>query len=105
MQGEEKNFPIQSGITDIAHFSSSVQADGTLSDNLDLPPEVINASPDVRRHIVITAPWNSDLYHHYLNPDLPFRETIIKKLKHYQNHTMVFRLILKVSLVETELPF
>ena len=81
MQGEEKNFPIQSGITDIAHFSSSVQADGTLSDNLDLPPEVINASPDVRRHIVITAPWNSDLYHHYLNPDLPFRETIIQEIK------------------------
>ena len=53
MQGEEKNFPIQSESLILVHFSSSVQADGTLSDNLNLPPEVINASLDVRRHIVV----------------------------------------------------
>ena len=34
MQGEESLFPAQSGITDIAHFSASIQADGTLKNRL-----------------------------------------------------------------------
>ena len=80
MQGEERYFPTESSITDIAHFSASVQADGTLKNPLKAPPELTHADATIRRHLVITAPWNSDLYHHYLNPDLPFRDRIIQQI-------------------------
>ena len=80
MQGEESLFPAQSGITDIAHFSAAVQADGTLKNRLTAPPILPTAPTHARRHLVITAPWNPDLYHHYLNPELPFRERIIHQI-------------------------
>jgi len=80
MQGEEALFPADSGITDIAHFSASVQADGSLKNKLETPPILPNAPADARRHLVITAPWNPDLYHHYLDPDLPFRHRIIDNI-------------------------
>ena len=38
MQGEESLFPAQSGITDIAHFSASIQADGSLKNRLATLP-------------------------------------------------------------------
>jgi spore germination protein YaaH len=83
MQGEESLFPTQSGITDIAHFSAAVQADGTLKNRLALPPNLPTAPTHARRHLVITAPWNPDLYHHYLNPELPFSQRIISEIVHH----------------------
>ncbi|RZO85348.1 MAG: hypothetical protein EVA58_04870 [Kiritimatiellaceae bacterium] len=80
MHGEEPLFPAQSSITDIAHFSATVQADGSLKNKLKTPPNLPNAPANARRHLVITAPWNADLYHHYLDPDLPFRQRIIKNI-------------------------
>ena len=85
MQGEESLFPAQSGITDIAHFSASIQADGTLKNRLATLPTLPKAPTHARRHLVITAPWNPDLYHHYLQPELPFRDRIIQEIvKHSQ---------------------
>ncbi|MFL2860784.1 MAG: glycosyl hydrolase family 18 protein [Pontiellaceae bacterium] len=80
MQGEERFFPVKTSITDIAHFSATVQADGTLKNPLQTPPQLPHANEIIRHHLVITAPWNSDLYHHYFDPDLPFRDRIIQQI-------------------------
>lgn len=77
MKGEEKYFPTQSSITDVACFSASVDADGHLSDGHTTPPNLPGAHPGTRYHLVVTIPWNSTLAHIYLDPALPFRQRII----------------------------
>lgn len=75
MKGEEKYFPTQAPITDVACFSASVNGDGHLTGGHLTPPAL--PIDGLRYHLVVTIPWNSTLAHIYLNPDLPFRERII----------------------------
>ncbi len=77
MKGEEKHFPAQSPITDIACFSAQIDGDGNLKGGHLLPPTLPGARPGARYHLVITLPWNPTLAHIYLNPELPFRNRII----------------------------
>ena len=80
MKGEEKYFPEQSPITDVACFSAKVDGDGHLQGGHLRPPALPGASPGTRYHLVATLPWNSTLAHIYLNPELPFRSRIIADL-------------------------
>lgn len=80
MKGEESFYPLKSSITDIAHFDSKVKKDGSLSSGLNKPPILDNIPSSTRHHLVITAPYNADLFHHYLNEDLPFRSNIIHNI-------------------------
>ncbi len=77
MKGEEKYFPKQSPITDVACFSAQVDPDGHLKGGHEAPPALPGATPETRYHLVVTLPWNTTLAHIYLDPQLPFRERII----------------------------
>lgn len=77
MKGEEKLFPTQSSITDVACFSASVDGDGHLTGGHLSPPTLAGANRGTRYHLVITLPWNNTLAHIYLNPELPFRQRMI----------------------------
>ena len=77
MKGEEKLFPAQSPITDVACFSAQVDGDGNLKGGHLRPPALPGARAGTRYHLVITLPWNPTLAHIYLNPELPFRNRII----------------------------
>lgn len=81
MKGEEKYFPAESSITDVACFSASVDADGRLSGGHATPPKLPGTHPEIRYHLVITIPWNSTLAHIYLDPALPFRQRIIDGIR------------------------
>ena len=80
MKGEESFYPKKSSITDIAHFDLKVKKDGTLTESLTKPPALNNLDTSVRHHLVITAPYNADLFHHYLDKELPFRSNIIRSI-------------------------
>ena len=77
MKGEEKHFPANSTITDIACFSAAVDGDGNLKGGHLTPPSLPGAKPGARYHLVITIPWNSTLAHIYLDPKLPFHDRMI----------------------------
>ena len=79
MKGEEHLFPTHSPITDVACFSAQVTPDGTLKGGHSSPPPLPTLQP-LRYHLVVTTPWNPDLLHLYLNPDLPLRERIIREI-------------------------
>ncbi|MEN7973518.1 MAG: glycosyl hydrolase family 18 protein [Verrucomicrobiota bacterium] len=80
MKGEEKHFPAESPITDVACFSAKVNGDGDLKGGHLSPPALSGANPGTRYHLVITIPWNSTLAHIFLNPELPFRSRIIANI-------------------------
>jgi len=80
MNKEEKNFPKESIITDIAHFDAKIISDGLISNPMKNPPSINYVSENVRRHLVITAPHNSELSHYYLDPNLPLRNKIITNI-------------------------
>ena len=80
MKGEESYFPKRSSITDVAYFEMKIDVNGDLKGNLStptLPPEL---RKNTRSHIVITSSHHPDLYHHYLNNELPFRTNIINNI-------------------------
>ena len=76
-KGEEKHFPVNSPITDVACFSTKVDENGHLKGGHSTPPNLKGTTSDTRYHLVVTIPWNTTLAHIYLNPDLPFRNRII----------------------------
>lgn len=80
MKGEEKYFPTQSPITDVACFSAAIDGDGNLKGGHLAPPTLKTLSRNLRYHLVITIPWNQTLAHIYMNPDLPFRDHIIQQI-------------------------
>jgi len=77
MKGEEKSFPAQSPITDVACFSAKVDGDGHLKGGHLRPPSLPGARLGIRYHLVVTIPWNPTLAHIFLDPELPFRSRII----------------------------
>jgi spore germination protein YaaH len=77
MKGEEKYFPAQSTITDVACFSAQIDGDGKLKGGHLHPPALPGANPETRYHLVVTIPWNTTLAHIFLDPELPFRSRII----------------------------
>lgn len=77
-KGEKKYFPADSPITDVACFSASVDGDGHLTGGHQTPPDL--PTQNLRYHLVVTIPWNQTLAHIYLNPELPFRQRIIKDI-------------------------
>ncbi len=77
MKGEERLFPKESPITDVACFSAKVNGDGYVEGGHLQPPSLSGATSKTRFHLVVTIPWNTTLAHLYLNPDLPFRNRII----------------------------
>jgi len=77
MKGEEKYFPAQSPITDVACFSAKVDGNGNLKGGHLRPPALSGANPGTRYHLVVTIPWSTTLAHIYLDPELPFRNRII----------------------------
>ena len=80
IKGEEYLFPTNAPITDLACFSTQVDADGNLKGGYTTPPPLSSSSENMRFHLVITIPWNSSLAHLYLNPELPLREYILKEI-------------------------
>jgi spore germination protein YaaH len=78
MKGEERFFPADSPITDVACFSAQVNGDGFIEGGHRSPPSLEGTTPETRYHLVITIPWNSTLAHIYLNPELPFRDRMIE---------------------------
>ena len=85
MQGEESLFPAQSGITDIAHFSASIQADGTpqkpTSNSTYTPKSTDSRSKTSRHNRSVESRPLPPLF----TPELPFRERIIQEIvKHSQ---------------------
>jgi len=80
MKGEEKYFPAQSSITDVACFSAQVDGDGNLKGGHMAPPTLPGARPGTRYHLVVTIPWNPTLAHIFLNPELPLRNRIVANI-------------------------
>jgi len=80
MQGEERFFPVNAPITDVACFSAKVDEDGHLKGGHLQPPKLNNTATKMRYHLVVTIPWNPTLAHIYLNPKLPFRNQIIQDI-------------------------
>ncbi|RKX45938.1 MAG: hypothetical protein DRP64_03990 [Verrucomicrobia bacterium] len=80
MKGEEKHFPTQSPITDVACFSAKINGDGNLEGGHLRPPALPDARPGTRYHLVVTIPWNPTLAHIFLDPELPFRNRIIANI-------------------------
>jgi len=80
MKGEERFFPADAPITDLACFSAEVDGDGNLKGGHDVPPSLPGARPGMRRHLVVTMPWNATLAHIYLDPALPLRDRIIANI-------------------------
>ena len=78
MKGEEKYFPATSPITDVGCFSTVIDGDGNLKGGHLKPPAL--PTENLRYHLVVTMPWNPTLAHIYLNPELPFRDRIIKNI-------------------------
>ena len=80
MKGEESYFPKRSSITDVAYFEMKIDVNGDLKGNLSTPTLPLELRKNTRSHIVITSSHHPDLYHHYLNNELPFRTNIINNI-------------------------
>jgi len=80
MKGEERFFPANAPITDVACFCAKVDGDGHLKGGHLQPPKLKTTQSNLRYHLVVTIPWNADLAHIYLNPKLPFRNQIISDI-------------------------
>ena len=80
MKGEERFFPANAPITDVACFCAKVDGDGHLKGGHLQPPKLKTTRSNLRYHLVVTIPWNADLAHIYLNPKLPFRNQIISDI-------------------------
>ena len=76
--GENKYFPTNSPITDVACFSTVIDGDGNLKGGPLSPPDGLPGH--MRYHLVVSIPWNQTLAHLYLNPELPLRNRIISRI-------------------------
>ncbi len=78
MKGEERMYPDNAPFTDIGYFSARVNADGKLEGGPTERPALTGPNEKAPRiHLVVTTPWNSDLMHLFLSPELPLRQRII----------------------------
>lgn len=79
--GEERYFPKQMApFTDIACFSAKIDVRTILTGGPEKPPKLPGALATARYHLVISAPWNRDIVHLFLNKDLPFRQQLIDQI-------------------------